>query len=699
MGGDSEHEEEHHQQSAFSQRFGAMTKFPSALKKVVSRERITSNEEETEYHHEKSSSFGTFFKNRFQPTFTKYINPTNNGTSSPSPGQYSSSNSHKHHRKKAKKKNKKQHRNSPTPPSLHSHSDSLNNLDSKAFEAIIGENRALKNEIEVYKRSIDALSSDKEHISQNYDNLKSKVTDITTQLRIMTRRYNKIKNKNEEYKKHFEHTLTVRLSAQSDTIRNYHHQLTQIKEKYDILYSEYLEKNNIIKEWEGKYHRLALDFDEFMNENSNNLNTKQPKPSILIQKCKNLKHSNLKKDESLNFLAQIISNLYHNSLPIIQNYAHRQNNGQHNDESSDSSQDSVSEIDGVPHSSKSQESQNRNLLNANLLIATPPNSSMDYEEDDDESMHPMIYHRSQPITEKKVKKRRKSKKGNNIKYRQDSHQNDDDNDDDDQKEQEEDLADSENQCNEQQDDINKYAKNNNLSIPVFDAKLKDRSLSGISVDDDGIDERDDDELEKQLTENPIKLPPKTTNKNNSFRSRPSFKQKYSDNNSVSIISTGKSSPPPPQTPTNSKKKRRRSWVMEGSNGPIIITTLDGKHSILETNDNKKKEKENKKTNGANSSSETVDIAPSPAPPPPHPNVLQTPNAPQRVASDVNNVQSQSDENRSSSPITSNIKSSPSPNPMLKNKKNKKNVKPDYSQNDNEDDEDLNVVIDDECESY
>merc|ERR1712223_843307 len=130
-----------------------------------------------------------------------------------------------------------------------------------------------------------------------YENLKSKVSDITTQLRIMTRRCNKIKGKNEEYKKHFEHTLTVRLSAQRDQIQNYHHQLTQIKEKYDILYGEYLEKNNIIKEWESKYHRLALDFDEFMNANAGN--AKQPSPSVLVQKMKNLKIANIKKDEHL----------------------------------------------------------------------------------------------------------------------------------------------------------------------------------------------------------------------------------------------------------------------------------------------------------------------------------------------------------------------------------------------------------------
>merc|ERR1712130_268369 len=162
----------------------------------------------------------------------------------------------------------------------------------------------------------------------------------------------------------------------------------------------------------------------------------------------------------------------------------------------------------------------------------------------------------------------------------------------------------------EEEELKKYAKNNNLTIPIFESKLNDRSLSGISVDDDGIDERDDDELEKQLKANPIKLSPKngtkkikktsqkmTNNyqsKNPSFRTRPSFKQKISDNISVSTISTGQSTSPPPQTPTNTKKKRRRSWVMEGSNGPIIITTLDGKHSVLQTTTNEQKKEQNHK---------------------------------------------------------------------------------------------------------
>eukprot|EP01084_Bolivina_argentea_P184240 317799_1 len=122
----------------------------------------------------------------------------------------------------------------------------------------------------------------------------------------MTRRYNKIKNKNEEYKKHFQNTLTIRLSAQQETIRNYHNQLTQIKQKYDILYSEYLEKNNIIKDWETKYHRLANDFEQFMNNNQNNNNQMSNQtPSNIVKKLKNLKLKLNQKEESLNILSQI----------------------------------------------------------------------------------------------------------------------------------------------------------------------------------------------------------------------------------------------------------------------------------------------------------------------------------------------------------------------------------------------------------
>ena len=74
----------------------------------------------------------------------------------------------------------------------------------RAFEVLLNENRALKNEIEVYKQGINTLNVEKDDLEREYETLKSKVTDVTTQLRIMTRRYNKIKNKNEEYKKHFQ---------------------------------------------------------------------------------------------------------------------------------------------------------------------------------------------------------------------------------------------------------------------------------------------------------------------------------------------------------------------------------------------------------------------------------------------------------------------------------------------------------------
>merc|ERR1719361_762974 len=107
-----------------------------------------------------------------------------------------------------------------------------------------------------------------------------------------------------------------------------------------------------------------------MNGGGGGGNGKQhPNPSILIQKCKNLKLANLKKEQNLNFLAQIISNLYHDSLPIIQTYARNERDNEEEDESSDSSEESVSEIDGLPE----------------LKI----NSSIDYVEDDE---HPTIYH-------------------------------------------------------------------------------------------------------------------------------------------------------------------------------------------------------------------------------------------------------------------------------------------------------------------
>eukprot|EP01084_Bolivina_argentea_P170682 295769_1 len=60
---------------AFTQKFGAFTKqLPHAFKKAVSRERInTNNEQEFAHHIDKTSSFGSLFKTRFQQPFSNRI--------------------------------------------------------------------------------------------------------------------------------------------------------------------------------------------------------------------------------------------------------------------------------------------------------------------------------------------------------------------------------------------------------------------------------------------------------------------------------------------------------------------------------------------------------------------------------------------------------------------------------------------------
>ena len=295
----------------------------------------------------------------------------------------------------------------------HSHSSSSQTKRDHAFEVILNENRALKNEIEVYKQGISTLNVEKDDLERDYEQLKSKVTDVTTQLRIMTRRYNKIKNKNEEYKKHFQNTLTIRLSAQQATISNYHNQLTQIKEKYDILYNEYLDKNNIIKDWEAKYHRLANDFDEFVNNNGSSTNNNGSsqgnniKPSTLVKQCKVLKNKLNERDENLNYLAQIISSMYNNSLPIIQQTLHNQTNrdddedddddeedededededGDGDDENDDDSIENEHDQLQISHHQQMNRNMNMNYLNVNQHEnMTPPNSSyVTAEEEEDE---------------------------------------------------------------------------------------------------------------------------------------------------------------------------------------------------------------------------------------------------------------------------------------------------------------------------
>eukprot|EP01083_Nonionella_stella_P067162 177428_1 len=495
----SKHSQHTHSQSAFTQRFGGIKKqLPSAFKKNTSRERMSTAEEDV-FNHDKSSSFGSMLKSRFQPSFVNRIRSQSevNVNGSPSPGHYSH-HSHSHSQSQSSISPKSMPRDHPPQRPRrhsvkknkknphHSHRKKKKHDDS----ALLNENRALKNEIEVYKRSLDAVSAEKDHLEKNYDELKSKVSDVTTQLRIMTKRYNKLKSKNEEYKKHFQNTLTIRLSAQQQTITNYHAQLTQIKDKYDILYSEYLDKNNIIKDWEAKYHRLAADFDEFMQGQQDAGNGDTGTPSQLVAHTKQLKRIIIEKDQSLGFLSQIILNMYHNALPIIQQISHED----------------------------------------------------EEEEDDDRKTVSTDSNSSRSINQERHRHHRQH---------------------DEEEEDEEDDEDDELSSLEEEEAIARHAANNSnavmasklnlskLQIPRSDL-LNDRSLSGISVDDDGVDERPDDNGTVQsagiANMNPIQLP--------KLKSAPP-------------IGTTSSSLP-------IKKKRRRSWVMEGGgSGPIVITTIDG----------------------------------------------------------------------------------------------------------------------------
>jgi hypothetical protein len=54
---------------------------------------------------------------------------------------------------------------------------------------------------------LDAITSEKDILEKDFLQLKSNVTNATTQLRIMTRRYNKLKGKNAEYKQHFQNAI------------------------------------------------------------------------------------------------------------------------------------------------------------------------------------------------------------------------------------------------------------------------------------------------------------------------------------------------------------------------------------------------------------------------------------------------------------------------------------------------------------
>ena len=180
----------------------------------------------------------------------------------------------------------------------------------------------LKEEAEGWRQRVESVSMEKEALSERHESLKLAVSEMTAQLRIMTRRYNKMRSKNEEYKRHLDTTLSVQMAKQQDTIRNYHHQLVAIKEKYDILYTQYLEKNEVIKEWRTKYNRLTLDFDQFVNGNSDEnpngvINGDRVRPSDLFGRCKLLERRAAEKEERLRHLARSIYGLYQDTLPLI----------------------------------------------------------------------------------------------------------------------------------------------------------------------------------------------------------------------------------------------------------------------------------------------------------------------------------------------------------------------------------------------
>jgi len=185
------------------------------------------------------------------------------------------------------------------------------------------ENRMLKEEMEGWRHRVESVSMEKEELSERHESLKLAVSEMTAQLRIMTRRYNKMRHKNEEYRKHLDSTLNVQMAKQQETIRNYHHQLVTMKEKYDIVFAQYLEKTEVIKDWKTKYQRLTLDFDQFINGDANpngnglNLNGIRVTPTQLMQRCKSLERTAASKEERLRHLARSIGGLYQDVLPLI----------------------------------------------------------------------------------------------------------------------------------------------------------------------------------------------------------------------------------------------------------------------------------------------------------------------------------------------------------------------------------------------
>jgi len=737
-------------------RFSSFTKqFPAKFKKVVSRERVSSAHDVHDTKATTSSS--NSYLSRFIPS--RMRSPSQeNGTASPSPhlshAQHAQHAQHAHHHQQSHAHAHRRHQrrqSSPTPPSQHSHSSPSSEQQpshhsshhshthspsahhQRAFEVILGENRLLKNEVAMYKRSLSAATAEKDELLESYDALKSKVSDVTTQLRIMSRRYQKLRAKNDEYKKHLQNTLSARWQSQQDTIAQYHRQLSSIKAKYDILYAQYLEKNQLIAAWKHKHDRLAMDFDEFANDASaSGAPSSRLSPSQLVRQCKD-------KDANLEALARIIRRMYAAAVPII-----GEGDG---DDDGDELEDELGHLDGERESEEDEEEDEQEALSVDddddalelehrgqsgsatavaslgveLATSTPPNSAMEFDddeedEDDDEAAE------SETSSEAPMTSRRADINGDARRSHSAA-----------QSKQLEQLQrflihhsngngngnahghgkGGASQAQSRSESIRSYATSHNLSAPPSKhsaaqrsngRRLSQRTVSEESmrsINDDGIDERDDEPLPKPASSSATATVLGAMSSIVLPKAMPTLSGKTSSgsNRSAKMVSspTASSVASACSAGSNKPKKRRRSWT---TNGQIVVTTMaNGQHCVTQTHtqpqtqpqtgkdakqakakgkaDVNSKEKEK---NASSSSSESMDVAPSPAPPPPHPYILQTPQlTPQRA---------ERDEQREI--VVSDQLSTPSPNPAA-HKFAKKRLGH-YGHDDDEEDEDEQCTI-------
>ena len=545
----------------------------------------------------------------------------------------------------------------------------------------------MKEEADGWRERAQSVSMEKESLSERHESLKLAVSEMTTQLRIMTRRYNKMRSKNEEYRKHFESTLNVQMAKQQDTIRNYHHQLTSIKEKYDILYAQYLEKGQVIASWQSKYDRLTRDFDQFIDGDASGHGQNghhRVRPSVLVQRCKVMERRAAAKDERLRHLASMIGGLYQDVLPLIAGHledddahhdaadgdhdavgAHhgdhhhddRRRHSIHRDEDRQrglrgSEEDDDGDSDGDDESSSGEEEEERRrpprfLTVQHREIATPPNS-YDDDVDDDERidrerlvMRPAVYHSAASMDTAHSTRRESlnAVKAMKLKMRSDSHLNDHDQSD----HEEEAMADSDDdggggrreRGGHRLDRLERGGPSADSMHLTVSKQLNVGSISDISIDDDGIDERDDDELDLQ----PIKLTAKAIVSSGSVSAASPVSNLSANGGASSVPSPGGVSKVS-STASTTKKKRRRSWVMKDREGPIMVTSADGQQTaVLQTSHSEPVQSEERaRKNGSigdeddhknassastasSSSTESMQVAPSPAPPPPPSHVV------------------------------------------------------------------------------